>query len=727
MKNLEIKILINVVCFAMFINNVSAQDLINPYSKSYTLSSELFVKNTPVVNDPYKNEYDMLFVNGSQAPNLPPLYYYTGEYEISLQGLPWFTYFPANMISFQYKVVSFPFTMDCAFSANGCAVANNVPLPHYRNLYLPNVPYIQTDNVWDYGAVPNLSNLTPLKAFFPSGMSNTSSPAYAHSLVSTQFVSNGGNSPSRKILPHTAIEQTINIHCGPLITDNIISSIKWVYDNTRGKMNEYPFVATNYNLGAQPGKYDQIFIPQIVQNQYLFDYDISKKISYQILPYETINYFPYNEIPPAGCLTIPRPSSIYQDFFATNSNLPYTYYYIYPNYNALYTHPLRQFKGEFIAGYEQGLGNNPQPIQGLRHTYQIDQNIDLTIINPTEQTIYNPSEVDVTASDLHLPSYYTFKTIRGVYPSIANVTADNNDPQTGGPYADPRDVPVRTDLRSENTNDPQDPNTPWHSVYSSRYYLKTGCKLTIEPCVNIFDATFDVEEGATLVFENQQYNLGFEHKKLNQTQNLGRYKIKGLGGAILRNYNATQYVQNGKITQPYNLHYIATSTILAGATVAAIVDDDDQPIGNYTIEPVGDVQFTAPDLISLRDGFSAKTGCTFKAKCEDPGLLPDCPQQFNGNGGSKMMQNHFQPNANILFDGIVTPNPNDGLFTYRANNFSHENNCTVEIINSIGLKLISKEIVSENIFFDLSKYGKGVYFLKVMNGTKIKIEKVVVH
>nr|MBK9650425.1 T9SS type A sorting domain-containing protein [Bacteroidota bacterium] len=92
-----------------------------------------------------------------------------------------------------------------------------------------------------------------------------------------------------------------------------------------------------------------------------------------------------------------------------------------------------------------------------------------------------------------------------------------------------------------------------------------------------------------------------------------------------------------------------------------------------------------------------------------------------------MMQNHFQPNANILFDGIVTPNPNDGLFTYRANNFSHENITTVEIINSIGLKLISKEIVSENTFFDLSKYGKGVYFLKVMNGTKIKIEKVVVH
>ncbi|MBL0053652.1 MAG: hypothetical protein IPP29_20225 [Bacteroidetes bacterium] len=108
-------------------------------------------------------------------------------------------------------------------------------------------------------------------------------------------------------------------------------------------------------------------------------------------------------------------------------------------------------------------------------------------------------------------------------------------------------MPVRTDLRSENANDPQDPNTPWHSVYSSRYYLKTGSKLTIEPCVNIFDATFDVEEGATLLFEMQQYNLGFEHKNLNQTQNLGRYKIKGLGGAILRNYNHTQYVQNGKL------------------------------------------------------------------------------------------------------------------------------------------------------------------------------------
>ncbi|MBL0053651.1 MAG: hypothetical protein IPP29_20220 [Bacteroidetes bacterium] len=73
------------------------------------------------------------------------------------------------------------------------------------------------------------------------------------------------------------------------------------------------------------------------------------------------------------------------------------------------------------------------------------------------------------------------------------------------------------------------------------------------------------------------------------------------------------------------MHYIATSTILAGATVAAIVDDDDQLPGNYSIEPGGDVQFTAPDLISLRDGFSAKTGCTFKAKCEEPGFTTRMP------------------------------------------------------------------------------------------------------
>ncbi|MBL0054540.1 MAG: hypothetical protein IPP29_25195 [Bacteroidetes bacterium] len=134
------------------------------------------------------------------------------------------------------------------------------------------------------------------------------------------------------------------------------------------------------------------------------------------------------------------------------------------------------------------------------------------------------------------------------------------------------------------------------------------------------------------------------------------------------------------------MHYIATSTILAGATVAVNVDDDDQPIGNYTIEPVGDVQFTAPDLISLRDGFSAKTGCTFKAKCESPVMQPQCPPSLIGSGGSKMAPQFAQQNKTNASSGIIIPNPSNGIFTYRTINFSPENTASIKVINSMGVK-----------------------------------------
>ncbi|MBL0054547.1 MAG: hypothetical protein IPP29_25230 [Bacteroidetes bacterium] len=150
----------------------------------------------------------------------------------------------------------------------------------------------------------------------------------------------------------------------------------------------------------------------------------------------------------------PLSSDEFAQLIATYSGQPqdFGYYKHFAPPYSLYDVTLRCTYGNLLAGYELNSSGelsfqqNSSTLlgiyEGLRHTYHIDQNIDLTIINPSEQTIYNPSEVDVTASDLHFPSYYTFKTIRGVYPSIANVTADNNDPQTGGPYTDLRDVPV---------------------------------------------------------------------------------------------------------------------------------------------------------------------------------------------------------------------------------------------------------------------------------------------
>ncbi|MBL0054545.1 MAG: T9SS type A sorting domain-containing protein [Bacteroidetes bacterium] len=85
-----------------------------------------------------------------------------------------------------------------------------------------------------------------------------------------------------------------------------------------------------------------------------------------------------------------------------------------------------------------------------------------------------------------------------------------------------------------------------------------------------------------------------------------------------------------------------------------------------------------------------------------------------------------QQNKTNASSAIIIPNPSNGLFTYRTINFSPENKASIEVINSMGIKIISKMIDDENTNFDITQYGKGVYYLRAMNGKNVQVEKVVV-
>lgn len=74
--------------------------------------------------------------------------------------------------------------------------------------------------------------------------------------------------------------------------------------------------------------------------------------------------------------------------------------------------------------------------------------------------------------------------------------------------------------------------------------------------------------------------------------------------------------------------------------------------------------------------------------------------------------NQLKNNANSETNKIiVVPNPSNGIFTVKLN--SVNNLVPIEIYNSMGQLILSKEIISETSSVDLSKYAIGIYYFKI--------------
>jgi hypothetical protein len=240
----------------------------------------------------------------------------------------------------------------------------------------------------------------------------------------------------RYILPHTVLKHTVRLHCGTDINDPVISSFTFYYDLTRGRLRWYPFTPDNLNSNAQ--EHDLMIRPILHIrpnwpgsgiNNVETRYDDAGNSDWYANG--TIAYYPCDEIPVGAC------NHIKSDFPLgfCNSTLPVFAFedqsknrifdYVYPApYTLTSAIIFGPGRADELAGYSfqnnqfeyRGAGPNLGH-QTLKHQYFIDQNLDLTILNPDERVIYNPSEVHITASDLVFPSYYTFKTVRGVYPT----------------------------------------------------------------------------------------------------------------------------------------------------------------------------------------------------------------------------------------------------------------------------------------------------------------------
>ena len=488
-------------------------------------SLQIFVLKGQNTYDPY----DLC----TNTPRGIPIMSYTGEYQIFFApNSYYFTNFQANAITYKIENVSFPFTTNCL----NCS---NPQSPYYSNttriLKMPNNDFTYDpigkkwirnnanlpggpDTVVGYDYSFRLRN--SYTANFHTGtVNNLTFKNEPSDLVSVCFKSNSptvagysfeyGN--GQIIYPHSILKHTFYFHCGPYDTDAIVDSMSFILDLTRGRMRNYPFL--NHNNGLNNGNastisnHDIAVVVDLIPGENSVDdnYDNTFDVFTNCfsLTYPTINYFPFlmsdhrcsNHIPPA------------------------------PMFPGIYLRPptysrIQAYLGNDHAVDEAGtiLPTNTTEY-GIKQEYVIDRPIDLTIINPEEKIIYNPSEVKIDLAqtganqELLFPDGYKFKTVSGRYPSRTETFASDPD----NLHSHPEEIDVKTTL------DPScDSVGAINDGIFAYYYVKSGSTLRIGNCVGLYDLDITVEPGATL-----KYN--------STTVSGNNFNIHSTGGTIIDN------------------------------------------------------------------------------------------------------------------------------------------------------------------------------------------------
>lgn len=409
---------------------------------------------------------------------------YNGEYQIKTPLLHWIDipgYWYGDPFGSNYtfkrktELVSYPFYPD--FEASGSS----------QRIFtvLSDEVYNSDHNFW---SDPNWNPIRPDVVSISTHEEQT--------LVSELFDQKDPVSGAGEFIPHSIFNHVIYLECGLnsnyfIDYEDVIDFVNFPIDLTRSKMRDYPFTTSN-DIPTSASHHDVTILPF---------FELPTDFNATANNLNTLNYFPANEVLPTEC----QEASLY--FYpnigdAINNNNTNPNQYFHPAPFSLLGFHLNNATGTHPVGYKHGTNNLLEPRDGITHQYYIDKNIDLTKINTTEKIIYNPSEVHITADNLVFPSGYTFKTVRGLYPTVDEIentticdAADELDDQ--------RLIHVETDLQTNvsfTTSEGIDLTAP------AFYILEPGSKLTIEPCVSIFDVTFLVRTGAELIFHpNQTY------------------------------------------------------------------------------------------------------------------------------------------------------------------------------------------------------------------------------
>lgn len=630
---------------------------------------------------------------------------YDGEYVLFYNNHPWQLWNTGQYAkSYSIEVVSFPFIPDEFTSTSNT-----------RNLTIPNPLTFNGIDSW-VGAISGLtlpiykmhSNQSflsdPISNYYSTESINSihvQSSEFPSSLISVGFESQSFQIVDRIIYPHSILKHTIYIHCGPNLSDPIIDKLEFIIDHTRGTMRKYPFVNSNFN-GGSATTHDITVFPLLVLDYN--DYDettLSTDLNdpyHNYIPIDAINYFPYLEPDPSVCSNFcpAIPFDIYNTFPDA---------YIHPNPNSISGFMLLNVLGNQYAGFKPNVsGSALEPIGGMKQNYFIDKPIDLNSFNQIEKTVYNPSEVSIS-TNLIFPANYTFKTVRGVVPTVSDVDLDNTV-ENGGPFSDKRDVPVITDLFYDG-NDPAYPTNDHR--YSSIYKIEDGASITIEPCVKLFDCTFDLKQGSEIIFENW----------LTNQINHNRYMILLDGGKITK--RSDNWLFQNEMESRSILNFEGADFIRAGNNV-----DINRPTGDYIVDTGAQIYFSASNQIILDVGFSAKLGSDFEASIKSVSV-PGCPNRITRPNDNDIYSVNTNLNENLLF---VFPNIITEASIIRLN-IKKEDSYSLYIFNSMGqLKKIIFEqkilkVNNYNIHEDISDLISGMYLCKLVSSSSESTAKVI--
>lgn len=445
---------------------------------------------------------------------------YAGEYQIFLKplslGIPsspgnyWIQpAFSANAITYKIELVSFPFFLNCT----NCVGAHISPpiSTTTRKLYMPNTsfPYDPSQNAWVRDITgfpapgPGATYQYVLRREF-SAQYGVPTGGYTNvsALASKGFVN--GNSSEQVVddqifYPHSILKHTFYMHCDNDPLSPAVDSFSFVLDHTRGRMRDYPFSATNAP-SSNNFVYDIPISPSIIFSSGIFD-ETPNDLN-------TINYFPLVDYDNVCSDHIPEVSGASASAYLRPA--PYSL--------------VQTFLGDGLGDNAAGYDYSHAILTGIQQEYYIDRTFDLTIINPSEKIIYNPSEVSIdldqpyntthASHTLVFPSGYTFKTVSGVYPTETQVLAEDPDHMHAYDY----EIPVPTTLT--------DDNVAANDGVFSYYYVESGSTLNIMPCVQIYDTKIIARPGSVINY--------------NSTTVSGKnYSIISTGGTINSSYSFT--------------------------------------------------------------------------------------------------------------------------------------------------------------------------------------------
>ena len=391
------------------------------------------------------------------------------------------------------ELVSFPFAPDFDASGNTQRIFK----------VMSDETYVEPlDKMYSYWDIPNEGSLKQVSTHFQR-------------TLASYFFQEGSipeNTGDKDIAFHSILKATEHFYCGPPLDFSIpreyIDSMSFVMDLTRGKIREYPFRADNgptFNADV----HDVTIFPFV---------HLSPSFTETNNAYNTLDYYPASEAAFGGCNGIGMPDNKYYPGLGTSTDDPATAdpsLFVHPAPYSLPSFYLMTGNGATPVGFQKQ-GAFPQTLTerpGIPHQYFIDKNIDLTIINPSERIIYNPTQVFITADDLVFPSGYTFQTVTGRYPTVAELDASDCPARN---LLDPREIPVSHLLAPDLDNQTYEyQNAAGQTInvpiqHPSVYILEPGSKLTIEPCVFLNRVAFVVKDGASLTYYPPQTNGNYQ-------------------------------------------------------------------------------------------------------------------------------------------------------------------------------------------------------------------------